>query len=527
MDLSRPTLVSGDAVRTAAGIVGDAVLVQAGKVQAVGWADEMRQPHYGEERYSNSVIVPGLGDAHFHPTYYTASLTKLNLQDATDLADLSDSVRLAARNSPPSEPLVGIRVNNEQLTESRLPTRHDLDKVVNDRPVILYRYCGHVAVVNTFTLEMAGIGPNSPDPVGGILDRDEAGPNGILRETAIDLVADSINDRSVGLDPEDVLSSLRGLVTQGLTRLGAIVKVGQGLWCGMGDDIAIIREIALDLPLELHVLVIADTPAELESAAATLNHAGPRVKFLGMKDFSDGSFGGHTAAMRTPFTDRPETRGTLRFDTDRIGPVARASLALGGHVALHAIGDLANHEVATFMGQLRDEGAPASALRIEHASVLTDPDLELIGSVGALASVQPAFLTSETAWLEDRVGSERLGQTYAYRSMLEAGIPIAGGSDCPVEPPNPLHGMAAARDRAGLSPEQCLTGSEALGMFTDGVALAVGEPVPMSVGSSANFTILDRDPVSATPDELRHAEVVSTWVGGEPQVHDRDALVWR
>lgn len=527
MDLSRPTLVSGSAVRTADGVLGDSVLVQAGRIQAVGWADDLRQPHVAEERYSDSVIVPGLGDAHFHPTYYTASLTKLNLQDATDMADLSDSLRLAAKNLSPSEPLVGIRVNNEQLAEGRLPTRHDIDKVVNDRPVILYRYCGHVAVVNTFALETAGIDPSTVDPIGGILDRDEMGPNGILRETAIELVADAINERSVGLDPEAVLSSLRGLVTQGLTHLGAIVKVGQGLWCGMGDDIAIMREIALDLPLELHVLVIADTPAELEAAADSLNNAGPRLKFLGMKDFSDGSFGGHTAAMRLPFTDRPDTRGTLRFDTERIGPVARASLALGGNVALHAIGDLANHEVATFMGQLRNEGAPASSLRIEHASVLTDADLELISSVGALASVQPAFLTSETEWLEERVGTDRIGQTYAYRSMLEAGIPIAGGSDCPVEPPNPLHGMAAARDRAGLSQEQCLTGAEALNMFTDGVALAIGEPPPMSVGSRANFTILDRDPVTATPDELRHAEVISTWVGGEPQVHDRDALVWR
>lgn len=527
MDLSRPTLVSADSVRTARGVLGDAVLVQRGKVQAVGWASEIRQPHMNEERYSNAVLVPGLGDAHFHPTGYTAAITRLNLQDAKDMADLLDSVRLASRDLPAAQPLIGTRLNNEQLAEHRLPTRHDLDQAVSDRPALLYRYCGHVAIANTFALEQAGIDPSTPDPVGGFLDRDEGGPNGILRETATELVAKAVGERSADLDPEDVLSSLRGLVTQGITRLGAIIKVGEGFWCGTGDDLATISAIGQDLPLELAVLVIAQTPADLERAASVLGGAGPRVKFLGMKDFSDGSFGGHTAAMREPYTDRPDTRGALRFDLDTIGPVARASVAMGGCVALHAIGDLANHEVATFMRELRDDGAAEELLRIEHASVLTDSDLELIASVGALASVQPAFLTSETEWLASRVGHRRLEQTYAFRSMIEAGIPLAGGSDCPVEPPNPLLGMAAARDRAGISPEQALTGAEALGLFTDGVAQALGEVAPLSVGSTANFTVLDIDPVAATPDELRLAEVVSTWVAGEPQAHDRDALIWR
>jgi predicted amidohydrolase YtcJ len=527
MDLTRPTLISADKVRTANGVQGDAVLIQGGKVAAVGWASDLLQPHMAEERYSNTVLLPGLGDAHFHPTGYTAAITRLNLQTATDMADLLDAVRMAGRALPASQPIIGTRVNNEQLAENRLPTRHDLDKAVSDRPVMLYRYCGHVAIVNTAALELAGIGPGTPDPSGGSLDRDERGPNGILRETATELVSQAVGDRSVGLDPADVLLSLRGLVTQGITRLGAIIKLGEGLWCGTGDDLATISEIGTDLPLELAVLVIARTPADLEKAATTLDNAGPRVKFLGMKDFSDGSLGGHTAAMRHPYADRPDTRGSLRFDLDTIGPVTRTALAMGAHVALHAIGDLANHEVATFMQELRNEGAPASALRIEHASVLTEPDLDLISSVGALASVQPAFLTSEIKWLEGRVGSDRLGQTYAFRSMLDAGIPLAGGSDCPVEPPNPLLGMATAIDRAGISPEQCLTGAEALGLFTDGVATAIGEPPPLSIGSPANFTILDIDPVTATPNEIRHAEVVSTWVQGEPQAHDKEALTWR
>ena len=524
----RPTLVIADRVRTAQGELGDAILIDRGVVQAVGWADDLRTPGMIEERYHRGVIVPGLGDAHFHPAGYTAALTRLNVSGARDFSDLFDRVRSASRAVSPDRPLIGIRLDNEHLAEGRLPTRTDLDGAVDDRPVMLYRYCGHIAVANTAALTAAGVGPATPDPPGGSLDRDPSGhPTGILRETAIDLVSARIGGRTSALEPEPFLVSLRGLVTQGLTRIGAMIKVGDPLWAGQGDDLELLIEVAPDLPLEVGVFVIADSPAALEEAAARIDHAGRRIRFLGMKDFADGSLGGHTAAMRADYTDMPGARGTLRFEEDHIGPVARAALAMGARVAIHAIGDAANGRVIEFFEELRSAGAPPESLRVEHASVLSENDVVRLAETGATASVQPAFLASEFDWLERRLGTERTALTYAFRSMLDAGIPLAGGSDCPVEAPNPLLGMAAARDRCGLVPGQAVSGSEALGMFTDGVAAAMGAPRPLTVGSPAHLTILDRDPVTADPDELRSAEVLSTWISGEPQAFDESALIWK
>lgn len=521
----RPTLITAERVRTAQGIAGDAVLVGAGRVQSVGWATDLRRNGLVEERYPGATIVAGLGDAHFHPSGYTAAITRLNVDKAESHDDIVMMVRSAATQLDPTQPIIGTRLDDEHLAEGRLPDRITLDHAT-DRPVFLYRYCGHVAVASTAALAAAGIDHTTPDPPGGIIDRDDSGvPTGILRETAVDLVAAAIGDRATGQTPDELNSALRGLVRQGLTRLGAIIRVGQGVWCGVGDELELLVAAAPELPLDLSVFVIADSPADLEAAAVKLNNAGRRISFAGMKAYSDGSLGGKTAAMFEPYADAPDQVGTARFDRAIIDPVARTAIDLGGGVAIHAIGDRANRDVLDYLASLRQDHSEA-LLRLEHASVLAPEDFARFRENDVVASVQPAFLASETDWLERRLGPDRLKRTYAFRTLELAGARLAGGSDCPVEPPNPLLGMATAIDRCGIVPGEALSPSSALGMFTDGVSTALGLPAPLAEGSRAHLTLLDRDPVDSSPEELRHTGVVATWIDGASVAADADALVW-
>jgi predicted amidohydrolase YtcJ len=395
--------------------------------------------------------------------------------------------------------------------------------------VLVYRYCGHIAVANTRALETAGIGSISIDPIGGILDRDEFGlPNGILRETAIERVATALNGLTADPDPESVLAALSGLTTLGLTSLGAIVSVGAGPWCDTGNELQILLDIAPRLPLKLAVLVIAADSAELEQAASSIREVGSRLRFLGLKEFADGSLGGHTAAMSAPYADQPGERGTLRLDPVEVEARARVALRLGGKVAVHAIGDVANARVLDLFDKLVAEGADPADLRVEHASILSPDLVARFASGGFTACVQPAFMASEATWLEKRLGPQRLAHAYPLASLAAAGVPLAGSSDCPVEPPHPLWGMAAARDRAGIEPHQeGLSGSQALAMFTDGAARAIGEPAPLGIGSQADFVVLDRDPVEASPDELRTTKVLATWIDGEEVEFLNDPVTWR
>jgi hypothetical protein len=522
-------LIVTDRVRTPTGLLGDAVLIRDGQVAAVGRAADLRVPGVLEDHFPHTVIIPGLRDAHMHPLPYVQSLTRTTLKDAGDLDQLLTRIRTAAAGLPAGEPLIAIRMDDEALLERRLPTRQDLDLAANDRPVLVYRYCGHIAVANTQALETAGIGSVATNPVGGILDRDEFGiPNGVLRETAIEPVATTLSGLTTGPDPEALLAALHGLTTLGLTSLGAIVAVGTGPWCDTGNELEALLGIARRLPLKLAVLVIAGDTRELEQAAASLQGAGPRLRFLGLKEFADGSLGGHTAAMSAPYSDQSDERGTLRLDPHAVGARARTALRLGGKVAVHAIGDVANARVLDLFDKLVADGADPADLRVEHASILTPNQIVRFASGGYAACVQPAFMASEATWLEKRIGPERLAHAYPLASMAAAGIPLAGSSDCPVEPPHPLWGMAAARDRAGIKPaEEALSGTEALALFTDGAAEALGEPEPLAVGSPADFVVLDQDPVEASPDELRRAEVLATWIDGEPVPFPADPVTWR
>jgi predicted amidohydrolase YtcJ len=139
-----------------------------------------------------------------------------------------------------------------------------------------------------------------------------------------------------------------------------------------------------------------------------------------------------------------------------------------------------------------------------------------MADLGITACVQPAFVPSDAAWLPTRVGEARAALTYRFATLLAAGIPTCGGSDAPVEPPDPRAGMAAARDRAGFHLEESLTAEQALALFTTSAARSLGEPAPLAPGSPADFVVLDRDPVLVSAEELRRTRVLETWVAGQP-----------
>ncbi len=488
------------------------MLIDWGKVVAVGWASELEHLASRHERYPGAVIVPGLGDAHFHPFGFTGTLTGLTLRGSRSLNDVVEAVVEYASQQSPTAPVVGNRLDEQFLAEGRLPTRAELDAV--SAPVLLFRVCGHVASANSAALELAGIGPDTPDPSGGSFDRDSSGaPTGILREKAITLVSRVLATGSIG--PEQLIAKMRGLPGLGMTRLGAMVSPGKGLWAGSGDELGDLLSVAPDLPVPMWVLIDTEKPDVLEQAAQRLSQStSAQLSFLGVKLFADGALGGRTAAMREPFSDQ-ETLGTLRLSVADMLPVAERSLALGGMVAVHAIGDAANHEVMDLMETLIYKGADPRDLRIEHASVLTQPDVERMADLGILATVQPAFVASELGWLEDRLGPERTEMTYAIKSLLDAGVRLGGSSDCPVEPPSPLWGMRWARDRAGLGTAQQVDGGAALGLFTDGVHDALRLPTPFSDGAPASFTILGDDPVTCEAKAVSDLEVVATWIDGE------------
>lgn len=403
-------------------------------------------------------------DHHLHPFGYASLVNGLELMDAPDLATVM--ARVAERGTRVEGPIIGQRLNDEGVSDLRLPTAEDIDGVVSDRPVLLYRYCGHIAVANSAALALAGIDADTPDPEGGSFDRDDSGrPTGIVRETAITPLTDALEPLTTPPSDLKIISALAGLRRMGIGSITAMISVASAVWCSVDDEVETLIRLGPDLPIDMEVLLIAGSQDDLLGAKQRLDRAEGPIRFLGFKDFIDGSLGGHTAAMYEPFSDRPDTRGTERYRHDHMVDMAKTSLELGGAVAIHAIGDRANDLALDVHEELIHDGADPGALRVEHASVLTDASIERMARLGVTASIQPAFLPSESTWLVKRLGPERMRSAYPFRSLLEAGVPLLGGSDSPVELPDPAVGISAAVDRHGINPEQALTPEQAEALF--------------------------------------------------------------
>lgn len=403
-------------------------------------------------------------DHHFHPFGYSATFNGLEVYETRDIGELQR--QLADRARRVEGPVLAERLNDEGLAEMRLPTAAELDDAVSDRPVLVYRYCGHIAVANSAALALAGVAANTPDPEGGSFDRGADGkPTGVLRETAIDMVAGPVGRHVLPQTDGEILAALATLPEMGIESVTGIVSPSEPLWLGVDDEIDALIRLAPDLPIAIDVLVATRNPEELTEAARRLEHVNGPVRFHGWKDFSDGSFGGHTAAMYEAYSDRPDTTGTVRLDHRLAVEMGLTSYRLGGVVAIHAIGDLANDLVLDVMEELISKGVDPGSTRIEHASIMTPAAIERMARLGVTASVQPAFIASEETWLHKRLGPERMERVYPFRSFLDAGIPVIGGSDSPVEHPDPRPAIEAAVSRPGFNTAEAISREEAEALF--------------------------------------------------------------
>lgn len=435
--------------------------IDRGRITRMTSPDGVSEHSLPIDDYPQGVILAPRRDHHLHPFGYAAATRGLSLAAATSLREVAELVAEAASRLPAEAALVGHQLDDERLDETRLPTRPELDAVAGERPVLLHRYCGHVAVANTRALTLAGVASRS----------------GILRESEIQPVANALLPHQPALSEAEVGAALTELAGLGLGRVTAIISAAEPLWCSVPDEIGMLLAVAPQVPLDFEVLVIAATPQDLELAANRLRSGPSNVDFLGWKEFADGALGGRTAALYQPFHDDPSNWGILRLDPTHAADVARVCLGLGGTVAIHAIGDLANDRVLDLYEQLIENGADPFRLRIEHASMLHPASVERMAQLGVTASVQPAFITSEVGWLEKRIG-ERTAITYQLGTLLRAGIRVLGGSDAPVESPTPWEGIASAITGAGLSPQQAFS-------------LFGGELEP---GTPAHLLVVDRDP---------------------------------
>ncbi|WP_369025803.1 amidohydrolase [Qipengyuania sp. RANM35] len=490
--------------------------------------DKKPQTDYREDG-KGRVMIPGLIDAHAHVMGVGIAALTLDLSDTNSLAEALEKIRKFAAENEARPWILGRGWNQEKWGLGRFPTAAELDSAVADRPVYLERVDGHAGWANTMAMKAAGITTATKNPDGGRVERlaGSQAPSGVFVDNATRLMETAIpaprpNERDLAFaEAQKVLHRL------GIT---AAADMGTSI-----EDWQAYRRAGDNGSLTLRIMAYAGGPQNMELIAGSRPTPwlyDDKLRMNGIKLYMDGALGSRGAWLKQPYSDDPKNTGLPLTAPAQLRNILVRAAQGNFQPAIHAIGDAANAEALNAIGEIAESFPGDRRWRIEHAQIVDPADLPKFAKDGIIASMQPVHQTSDRLMAEARLGPNRLDGAYAWNTILQLGGKLAFGSDAPVESADPFAGMAAASTRmdadgqpfGGWRPQDRVTREQALAGFTSDAAyagFAEGRFGRLLPGERADFVLVDRDPLLATPADLRATKVLETWVGGR-KVYDAD-----
>ena len=511
----------------------EAVAVRDGRIVFVGSAADaltQRGPDTVlHELPAGAAIYPGFTDAHMHLAGVGARELTLNLEGLTSKDAFLAKVAAAVAQAGDGEWILGRGWIETHWSPPEFPTRADLDRVAPKHPVWLTRADGHASVANSVALARAGVTRATLAPAGGaILKGRDGEPNGMLIDNAQALVTKLV-PADGGVEPVRALEL-------------AIAREAALGWTGVQDagvDAATVerlRALCRDGKLSIRWYGALDAPSADAEALLTHGPQAPecdgRITLRALKFYMDGAVGSRGAALLAPYTDAAGNTGLLRNEPQVLAEWYARALRAGLQVETHAIGDRGNRIVLDLYQQVFAAVAPverkvaAPRWRIEHAQLLDATDLPRFAALGVIPSMQPSHAISDLFFAPRRLGLERLAGAYAWRRLIDSGVPVPAGSDAPVEQGDPRIEFYAAVARRSLDgqqlegwhPELAMTRDEALKSLTLWPAFAAFEEAErgsIELGKRADLTVFDRDLLTVPEAEILSAKPLLTVVGGE------------
>ena len=472
-----------------------------------------------------AIMLPGLMDAHGHLASYGRALSTVNLVAVTSEEEALARIAAFAATHKTAPWILGRGWNQVLWEQGHFPTRASLDRLDDQRPMALNRIDGHAVWVNSAALGLAGIDTHgtTPDPTGGRIVRDATGrATGLLIDNAMQLVMGQIPPITDAAMATYQLTAMQKLASFGLTAIqdaGISARELRGLQRLYRSN---------RMPIRVYAMLDLLDPDNLDHLArGPLMDPDQKLVLRSVKIVADGALGSRGAALFADYADQPGQRGLLLQDEARLlGDIKRAMLA-GYQVNVHAIGDRANALVLDYLAMASEQTSSRHLRhRIEHAQILRPEDIARFARSGIVASIQPVHATSDKNMAATRLGEARLSGSYAWKTLLARGTRLAGGSDFPVESPNPFFGLHAAVTRqsqdnqpaGGWLPEEKLSRSVALSLFTEGSAYAahqehrLGRLLP---GYAADFILVRDDYFLVPAEDIWKNRVLATYVAGK------------
>ncbi|MBV8157911.1 MAG: amidohydrolase [Dyella sp.] len=497
-----------------------------GRLLAVGDAADLkkRYPDAATVDAKGATVIPGLIDAHGHMLGLGMTHIQVDLVGASSKAEVLERLKAGSAKLPKGAWLVGRGWDQNRWAGKQFPTAADLDAAFPDRPVYLERVDGHAVWVNTAAMKHA-TKPLDGDwqPDGGRIMRVGSKASGVLVDGAVGLVAAAIPPLTHEQTRQAYQAAFADAVAAGLT---GVHDPGVSL-----DDFKVLQEMAAAGEIPLRLYEMADgNHAALDWLCTQGGHwadAGGRLQMRTVKLYMDGALGSRGAALLADYNDDHGNRGILVTAPDAYRSAVEKAHRCHVQVATHAIGDRGNRMVLdTYQAVLGDGASSDHRWRVEHAQIVAPDDIPRFASLHLIASMQPTHATSDMPWAEQRLGAERLKGAYAWQSFIHEKVPLAFGSDFPVEHVNPMLGLYAAVTRQDLNgqppggwlPDQRVSRLQALAGFTRGAAYASFEENEVGMlkpGMRADFVVLDGDFMTVAPRQIADLKPLSTWVDGK------------
>ena len=506
----------------------EVILTQNGKIVDYGNENEVRT-RAGETikeviDLNGRTLFPGFVDSHLHLIGVGETLLRLDLSQMKSKIEVLNALKEKAEKLPEGDWIVGDGWNENEWAEPEVITASELDAVAPNHPVHLKRICRHAVVVNTLALEIAKIDAGTPDPEGGLIDRNEDGSlTGLLKDQAQDLMIAALPP----IEEEYIQKALR----TGLNHAWSL-----GLTGGHTEDLSYYGDFtrtyrAFQKVVEeegnhfrAHLLVHHQVIEDWHRQGHSFLGGSRYVEFGAMKIFADGALGGRTALLKNGYADDPSTKGVAIHRPEKLKQLVYKARQYDMPIAVHTIGDLAFEYMLDAIEQYPAVNGQRD--RFIHAQILNEDLIKRVEKLPIVLDIQPRFVASDFPWVVERIGEENMKWNYAWKTLMDRGVACAGGSDAPIEPLGPLLGIHAAVTRTKpddlsktvYGESECLSMYEAIELFTKGSAYACHHEHNRGMiekGFAADFTVLDQDPFNVDVDELLTMKVARTVVDGK------------
>lgn len=516
----------------------EAIAVKDGIISKLGSNEDILQCKTDETNVidlEGKLMLPGFNDSHMHLLNYGQYLQMVDLVGAESIEEIIKRSKnfIKENNLEEGQWVKGGGWNNDYFRGDKIfPTKYDLDRITTEEPVILWRTCGHIAIVNSKALEVAGITKDTPQVDGGHFDVDKSGEIlGIFRENAIDLIKKHIPCPNIDDIKKMLKDAIKNANTCGITSVqtddfGAIPGGNYENIIKAYEEIKKEREMTLRV-YEQCLIQKEEKLQEFLDKGYNTGYGDEVFKIGPLKLLGDGSLGARTAALTKPYNDAPATSGIPIFTQEEINGLAEKAHLNGMQIAIHAIGDKTMYMAFEAIEKALEKGPKKDHRHgIVHCQITDDYLLKRYKELDVVAYIQPIFLDYDWQMVESRIGKHLMKTSYNWKTLSSKGVHLACGSDCPVESFDVMNGIYTAVTRKGLKgkpeggwmPEQKLTVEEAVYGFTMGGAFASFEDKikgSIEEGKLADMVILSENIFKISEDEIKDVKIDMTIFGGK------------